>query len=214
LAGLLAKSGMSELPNGKLQLVLASRSPRRHELLREAGFDFLIDPADVDEDDYSPDLLPADLAIRLARTKSHAIAMKRPSDVVLGADTVVAFGDRVLGKPADEDHARRMLRLLSGTTHIVITGVSVTRRSVVFAQEQRVMSAVQMRQMSHAEIDRYVETGLWRGKAGGYGIQDNDPFVKRLAGCYSNIVGLPMKTTAAILAAAGVVPTTSADNKK
>ncbi|HEY7090536.1 MAG TPA: Maf family protein [Tepidisphaeraceae bacterium] len=188
------------------QLVLASRSPRRQELLREAGYDFVIDPADVDEDDYPPEVMPADLALRLARMKSHAVAPRRPEDLILGADTVVAFGDKILGKPEDAAHAREMLRLLSGTTHIVITGVSVVRVETNFSQEKRVMSAVQMRPLTMREIDDYVASGLWQGKAGGYGIQDKDPFVKRLSGCYTNIVGLPMTTTKALLASAGVTP--------
>jgi septum formation protein len=197
---------MSQSHNGTPQLVLASRSPRRQALLRDAGYAFVIDPADIEEDDYPPDMLPAELALQLARGKAHAVAARRPDDVVLGADTVVAFGDRILGKPEDTDDAREMLRLLSGTTHIVITGVSVARRNRGFAQDQRVMSAVHMRTMSDKEIDQYVETGLWRGKAGGYGIQDNDPFVRRMAGCHTNIVGLPMSATKTLLASAGIVP--------
>jgi septum formation protein len=102
-----------------------------------------------------------------------------------------------------------MLRLLSGTTHIVITGVSVTCRASGYAEEKRVMSAVQMRRLTPQEIDAYVESGQWTGKAGGYGIQDNDPFVTRKAGCYTNIVGLPMKTTRAMLSAAGIEPKTT-----
>ncbi|HVT88046.1 MAG TPA: Maf family protein [Tepidisphaeraceae bacterium] len=187
-------------------LVLASRSPRRQELMREAGFNFVVDPADVDEEDYSPEVLPADLAIRLARIKSHTVATRRQDDFILGADTVVAFGDRVLGKPKDAQHARDMLRLLSGTTHIVITGLSLTKRSTGYAEEKRVMSAVRMRALSDKDIADYVESGLWEGKAGGYGIQDKDPFVIRMAGCYTNIVGLPMKTTRVMLAAVGIVP--------
>lgn len=188
------------------KLVLASASPRRQELLREAGYVFEIDPANIDEEDYAPDSMPIDLAIRLARTKSHTVATRRPSDVILGADTIVAFGDRILGKPHDAEHARQMLRLLSGTTHIVITGVSVTRRSINFAIEQRVMSAVRMRVLTKAEIEAYVATNLWQGKAGGYGIQDKDPFVTRLTGCHTNIVGLPMTTTRELLSAAGIEP--------
>jgi septum formation protein len=197
---------MSESQNGRPLLVLASRSPRREELLREAGFTFVVDPADVEEDDYPPDILPAELALQLARSKSHAVAIRRHDDVVLGADTVVAFGDRIIGKPEDPEDAREMLRLLSGTTHIVITGVCVARRSHNFSHDQRVMSAVHMRQMSDREIDEYVQTGLWRGKAGGYGIQDNDPFVRRMAGCHTNIVGLPMTVTRSLLASAGIMP--------
>jgi septum formation protein len=187
-------------------LVLASRSPRRQELLREAGYEFEIDPADVEEDDFAPDILPADLAVQLARSKSREVSLRRPDDVVLGADTVVAFGDRVLGKAGDEAEARAMLRLLAGTTHIVITGVSVTHRARNFVLDQRIMSAVHMRPMTDREIDQYVETGHWRGKAGAYGIQDQDPFVRRLAGCYTNIVGLPMTATKTMLASAGIVP--------
>lgn len=186
------------------QLVLASRSPRRQHLLREAGYGFVVDPADVDEDDFPAEALPVDVAVRLARVKSFEVATRHPDAVVLGADTVVAFGDRVLGKPQDPRHAREMLRLLSGTTHIVITGVAVTRRATDFAQEKRVMSAVRMRLLTAREIDLYVESGQWQGKAGGYGIQDNDPFVTRVSGCYTNIVGMPMPATRALLAQAGI----------
>jgi septum formation protein len=187
-------------------LVLASRSPRRQQLLRDAGYDFAVEPADIDEDDFPPEAMPADLAVRLARMKSHAVAANHIENVVLAADTIVAFGDRILGKPRDADHARSILKLLSGTTHIVITGVSVVRRLTGISEERRVMSAVHMRLLSDNDIDLYVESGAWQGKAGGYGIQDNDPFVTRMAGCHTNIVGLPIKTTRAMLAAAGITP--------
>jgi septum formation protein len=197
---------MSEPAIDFLQLVLASRSPRRQELLREAGYEFEVDPADIDEDDYPPEVMPADLAVRLARIKAFAIARKRPADVVLAADTIVAFGDRILGKPRDAAHATEMLRLLSGTTHVVITGVCVTRRVANTSDERRVMAAVRMRSLKDAEIEQYVASGDWSGKAGGYGIQDNDPFVTRISGCHTAIVGLPMKTTRIMLAAAGIEP--------
>jgi septum formation protein len=188
------------------QLVLASRSPRREKLLREAGYEFVIDPPEVDEDEYPPEAMPADVAVRLARVKAYAVAPRHPDDVILAADTVVAFGDRILGKPRDAIHAKDMLRLLAGTTHIVITGVAVIRRDIIFSEERRIMSAVRMRALSVREIEIYVESGEWQGKAGGYGIQDNDPFVTKLSGCFTNIVGLPMKTTKALLSAAGVMP--------
>jgi septum formation protein len=197
---------MSEPHIDFLQLVLASRSPRRQELLREAGYEFEVDPADVDEEDYPPEVMPADLAVRLARMKAFAIARKRPADVVLAADTIVAFGDRILGKPLDAAHAAEMLRLLSGTTHIVITAVCVTRRVSGSSDERRVMASVRMRQLKESEIEQYVASGEWSGKAGGYGIQDNDPFVTRISGCHTAIVGLPMKTTRLMLATAGIHP--------
>jgi septum formation protein len=199
------------------RLVLASRSPQRQKLLRDAGFVFEIDPADVDEENYPRDLLPAQVVLHLARAKLAAVSQRRPNEVVLAADTVVAFGDQLLGKPTDADHARRMLRLLAGTTHIVITGVAVGRSATGFLRSDRIMSAVRMRMLSEREVAAYVQSGAWQGKAGGYGIQDADahtgimppgtaPFVQRMAGCQTNIIGLPMKLTRRLLEAAGVFP--------
>jgi septum formation protein len=186
-------------------LVLASASPRRRELLHEAGYAFEVHPADVDEDDFPVNTLPADLAVALARRKAEAMAQKFPDRVILAADTVVAFGDKILGKPKDGDDARRMLRLLSGTTHIVITGVAVVHRLANLEMIERAMSAVNMRSMNDAEIRAYVATGNWKDKAGGYGIQDKDPFVRRVSGSdQSNVVGLPMKLVEKLLNAAGV----------
>lgn len=187
------------------RLVLASGSPRRKDLLTEAGYLFVVDPADIDET-FAPGTLPSDVAVQLAEAKARVVANRHPTDVVLAADTVVAFGDRVLGKPTDPADARNMLALLSGTTHIVITGVSVVRRDAELAKTRRAMSAVRMRNLTRAEIDTYVESGEWRGKAGGYGIQDADPFVTRMSGSHTNIVGLPMTVTHDLLAAAGVLP--------
>jgi septum formation protein len=188
------------------RLVLASASPRRQALLREAGYDFLVAPADIDESDVPEHLLPGSIAEHLAFEKARAVAERFPDDVVLGADTVVALGDMPLGKPADAEDARRMLELLGGTTHAVVTGVAVLRRSANLVRRGRVTSAVHMRTLSTDEIDAYVRSGEWRGKAGGYGIQDQDPFVTRTSGCHTNIVGLPMTTTARLLAEAGVCP--------
>ena len=193
------------------RLILASASPRRQQLLREAGYNFVVRPADIDEDDHPPRILPADLAEYLAAQKAGAVASEPQfrNDVVLAADTVVAFGDRPLGKPVDPDDARRMLQLLSGTTHIVITGVAVVRPSTGHSARGRVMSAVKMRPLTADEISRYVAGHDWQGKAGGYGIQDRDPFVTRVAGCHTNIVGLPVPETRRMLSQAGIVPKAS-----
>ena len=193
------------------RLILASASPRRQQLLREAGYNFVVRPADIDEDDHPPRILPADLAEYLAAQKAGAVASEPQfrNDVVLAADTVVAFGDRPLGKPVDPDDARRMLQLLSGTTHIVITGVAVVRPSTGHSARGRVMSAVKMRPLTADEISRYVAGNDWQGKAGGYGIQDRDPFVTRVAGCHTNIVGLPVPETRRMLSQAGIVPKAS-----
>jgi septum formation protein len=187
-------------------LILASASPRRQWLLKEAGYDFEVRPADIDEEAFPRDMAPSDLARRIAIAKAEKISAAAPDALVLAADTIVAFGEQILGKPADADAARRMLQLLSGTTHIVITGVSLLRGADRFARGTRVMSAVRMRMLKRSEIDAYVASNDWQGKAGGYGIQDADPFVTCIAGCSTNVVGLPMTTTKAMLAEAGMMP--------
>jgi septum formation protein len=174
--------------------------------LREAGYSFEVDPADVDESNTPAGLLPAGIATYLAELKAKAVAARHPESVVLAADTVVSFGDMPLGKPADAKAARQMIALLSGTTHIVITGVSVIHATANFTRTGKSMSAVRMRPLTLQEIEQYVASGAWEGKAGGYGIQDPDPFVIRQAGSHTNIVGLPMKLTKQLLAEAGVTP--------
>lgn len=188
------------------KLILASASPRRQSLLREAGFGFEVHPADINEEEYPAGMLPADVAQHLAVAKAEVVAARFPSDVTLAADTVVAFGDKLLGKPPDPQAAKAMLELLEGTTHIVITGICVMRPTMDFKRFTRVMSAVRMRRLSASEIQRYVNSRDWEGKAGGYGIQDSDPFVTRLSGSHTNIVGLPITTAKDLLASAGIYP--------
>jgi septum formation protein len=191
-------------PRQSPRLILASASPRRKQLLQEAGYRFAIDPANIDEDQYPPGLSPGELAQWLALRKAELIADRHRDDVVLGADTVVALGSELLGKPSDPAHAQRMLRTLSGTTHDVITGVAVLHRAAGFHQAAQVFSRVQMRALSEREISDYVASNEWQGKAGGYGIQDADPFVTRISGDLTNIVGLPMEKTMELLAQAGI----------
>jgi septum formation protein len=202
------------LPSPKL--ILASASPRRQQLLTEAGYTFTIDPPDLEET-FPTGMLPSDVARHLAEQKCKLIAARYPDAVVLAADTVVAFGDKILGKPKDAADARKMLQLLSGTTHLVITGVCVIHLEESHQRLIRVMSAVKMRPLSPTEIDRYIATNDWQGKAGGYGIQDADnfpsdlphktPFVIKQAGSKTNIVGLPMSVTKQLLTEAQIHPT-------
>ena len=187
-------------------LILASESLRRQELLRDAGYLFDVQPPNVDESEYPEALGPVDLARHLSLLKAAAISPQFPDHIVLAADTVVAFGERALGKPADSIEARRMLSLLSGTTHVVITGVTVIRHATGFQQTRHAMSAVRMRKLTVQEIQDYVASRQWEGKAGGYGIQDKDPFVTNISGSHTNIVGLPMELAAEMLAAAGIPP--------
>jgi septum formation protein len=174
-------------------------------LLAAAGYQFDVIPAEVDEQKVQGNS-PSELAQCLAMAKAEAIAEQHPGAAVLGADTIVCLGERVLGKPVDVDHARKMLELLSGTTQIVITGVCVTCRESNFLQSTRVLSAVRMDELSREQIDKYLASGDWQGKAGGYGIQDNDPLVKRVSGSHSNIVGLPMEIVRKILTRVGITP--------
>lgn len=175
-------------------------------MLRDARYLLDIDPAEIDESAYPVGSSPSQVAVFLAEQKCRVVAARHPEDVVLAADTVVAFGETVLGKPMNAEHAAHMLDLLSGTTHLVITGVCVGRNATHFFKCMRVMSAVRMRHLTPGEIQRYVDSKLWEGKAGGYGIQDDDPFVIRQAGSKTNIVGLPMAATKQLLAEAGVTP--------
>ena len=187
-------------------LVLASRSPQRQALLRDAGFAFTIEPAEVDEDNYSPGTMPADLAIDLALAKANAISDRFPDRVVLGADTVVAFGDHIIGKPLDARHAREILRLIAGTTVVVVTGIAVAIGARQYMKTARVMSAARIKSLTPGEFEKYMVSGAWRNKAGAFGLQDENTIVREVRGCRTNVIGLPMKTASAMLEEAGVEP--------
>ena len=171
-----------------MKLVLASASPRRQELLRTAGISFTVRPAAIDER-VLPGENPEAYVSRLAAAKARACWL--PGEVTLGADTVVTLDGLLLGKPSDDADARRMLRLLSGRTHQVLTGVclydgSETRSAVEITE-------VEFLDLSDEEIEQYVAGGEPLDKAGAYGIQgEASKFVKRVNGCYFNVVGLPL----------------------
>jgi septum formation protein len=187
-------------------LVLASASPQRQALLRDAGFEFTVEPAEIDEDNYEPKTMPIDLARDLAQSKAKLISDRFPDKVILGADTVVALGDHVIGKPEDAAHAREILRLIAGATVIVITGIAVAHRSKSLLRVSRVISAARIQSLSDREFEKYMLSGAWRNKAGGFGLQDENTIVRDVKGCRTNVIGLPMKTTTAMLAEAGVFP--------
>lgn len=184
-------------------LVLASASPRRLDLLRQIGLTpDHIDPAHVDETP-SPKELPAKHAARLALAKAQAVAARHRGAYVLAADTVVACGRRILPKAETVADARACLKLLSGRRHRVLTGVAVIApggRDVVRVAE----TAVRFRRLSDDDIRAYLAAGEWHGKAGGYAIQGRAAaFAAWLGGSYSNVVGLPLYETAALLAGLG-----------
>ena len=198
-------------------LVLASASPRRRELLTQAGFEFQIHPARIPEDPH-PGEDPIHYVTRLAREKAEAVYktlssthpdLAIPALAVLGADTTVTLDEHILGKPDSPADAARMLRLLSGRTHRVITGVSlVTANRIETAAE---ITAVQFLTLSEQEIAAYIATGEPNDKAGAYAIQGQAArWIPRIQGCYFNVVGLPISLVSTLLSS---MPTPSLQSK-
>lgn len=180
-------------------IILASTSPRRRELLTLAGIPFTVIPSPAEEPAPDRDELPAAYAARMARLKAAAVARNQPGAVVLGADSVVAVGGTILGKPRDAADATRMLELLSGRTHQVVTGCALFGpgpEPEIFT----VSTEVLMTPLSEAAIAAYVATGEPMDKAGSYAIQGKAAaFVREIHGSYTNVVGLPLAEVAARL---------------
>ena len=184
-----------------MKLILGSGSPRRKELLAQLGIvpDAIL-PPDIDEDPRKGEL-PRPYAARLAREKAAAVVAGE-DDIVLCADTTVALGRRILGKPRDAGEAAAFLTALGGRRHEVITAVAVRRGARVWSRES--VSAVKMKRLSDAELNAYLASGEWEGKAGAYAIQGAaGAFIPWISGSFTGIVGLPLAETAALLAAAG-----------
>lgn len=182
---------------GIVPLILASASPRRSELLKSARIAFQVDPAQVPEEPQ-PGEQPMAYAMRLARDKATAVFARHPKSVVLGADTVVVVDEHLLEKPADAADAARMLRLLSGRAHQVITGVCVVAPG--FERTEAEITQVVFSPLREKEIAAYVATGEPMDKAGAYGIQGvASRWVERIEGCYFNVVGLPLARTYRLL---------------
>ena len=185
------------------RLVLASASPRRLDLLAQIALSpDGVDPADIDERPLAHEL-PARHALRLAEAKARAVAMRHPDAFVLGADTVVACGRRILTKATSPEEARFCLRLLSGRRHRVHGGIALALPDGRLIS-RRVETAVLMKRLEARDIEDYVASGEWAGKAGGYAIQGLAArFVRGIVGSYSNVVGLPLAETVALLAGQG-----------
>lgn len=186
--------------NDMKKLILASASPRRSELMKQAGFDFSVIVSDTTEK-FEDGLSPDSLVESLAKQKAMAVADKIEKDaLIIGADTLVVLGDAVLGKPKDEYDAKRMIGLLQGNTHFVYTGLCViekkTGRSILHAEK----TAVRFSDMTEKEIDAYVSSGESLDKAGAYGIQGSCAIhIDRIEGCYFNVMGLPLNALYKIL---------------
>ncbi|MEA2595065.1 MAG: nucleoside triphosphate pyrophosphatase [Thermomicrobiales bacterium] len=197
-------TGITDNPLEEARLVLASASPRRRELLQRLALPFVVVPAEVDE---TLDLGRAigTAVASLAERKARAVAERCGSGLVIGADTVVVLDQLVLGKPRDAADAERMLHLLRGRAHEVITGLAVLDATSGCVERSAVVTSVQMRAASNDEIADYVGTGEPRDKAGGYAIQGaGGALVEAIAGCYVNVVGLPLCETAALIRRFGV----------
>ncbi|HEY6970314.1 MAG TPA: Maf family protein [Candidatus Angelobacter sp.] len=183
-------------------LILASASPRRQELLREAGIEFEVYPAHISEDAH-PGEPPIEYALRLAREKAEKVARQFPQRFVLGADTIVVVGSENLGKPRDAQDAARMLRLLSGRVHLVTTAVSVIAPGKA-AVARSSTTDVYFRKISEEQIQEYISGGEPMDKAGAYAIQGGAAgWVVRLEGDYSNVVGLPVPLVKQMLSESG-----------
>ncbi len=187
-------------------LILASGSPRRRELLQQAGIRFEICPADIPEV-QRPDERPVAFAERLARAKALAVARRigpSPPRPVLAADTIVVVDDEVLGKPRDENHALELLERLTGRSHFVVTAVALAASDTLRIRHTSVESQVTMRAVNRDELIAYVATGESMDKAGGYAVQGGArAFVTEILGSETNVIGLPLEETLDLLGAAG-----------
>jgi septum formation protein len=186
------------------QLILASASPRRRELLGQLGYAFAVVPAEVTEHE-APDADPREMVRHNAALKADWVAARHPEATVIGADTTVFVGRTVLNKPRDADDARAMLRMLSGTTHTVFTGLAVRRQCDGLKLDQGVASEVTFKVLDEATIKLYLSRVHTLDKAGGYAIQEHpDLIVAGFTGSLTNIVGLPVDEMKQLLTQAGL----------
>lgn len=188
------------MPSPK-ELILASRSPRRIQLLAQIGLDVRVVPCDIPEE-FDPALSPAQNATSLALQKARCVASGIGDGIIIGADTIVVLDGQLLGKPVDRDDAIRMLSLLSGRTHTVATGIALVDRPSDRAIDAVELTEVTFRTLPRQEIEAYVARGSPMDKAGAYGIQDDygAVFVTRIEGCFYNVVGLPLARLYTLLA--------------
>jgi septum formation protein len=186
------------------KLILASRSPRRRELLAEAGYRFEVrPPSEAAESGEPAGEDPAQLVARLAYQKAADVAAGCDAAVIVGCDTVVECQRKILGKPADQQHARSMLETLSGREHRVYSGLCVWRIPQGKPLVRVAVTRLRMDRLSTAQLDDYLASGQWQGKAGAFGYQDRLGWVHVIEGSESNVVGLPLELLAEMLAEIG-----------
>jgi nucleoside triphosphate pyrophosphatase len=183
-----------------LPLILASSSPRRRQLLAEAGYEFtVLPPHELAEDDGRAEETPQQLVARLAWQKARDVAGRVAQGLVIGCDTVAECSGQILGKPADREHARQMLQALRGQEHRVYSGLCLWRRPDDCVRTEVETTRLVMDSISDQHLEDYLDTGEWRGKAGAFGYQDGLDWVHIIEGSESNVVGLPMELLASML---------------
>ena len=183
-------------------LILASASPRRRQLMSEAGYEFTVVLPEVDESAFAAEKAdPVEYAKRLALAKAKSVARKHPDSFVIGADTIVDFQGRIIGKAADAKEAAQITGKLFSAPHKVITGVAIVRLSDGTELVQSDSTTVYPRKMTAGQIADHVKGGSWRDKAGAYAIQETgDEFVEKIVGSLTNVMGLPMELLESLLA--------------
>lgn len=202
--GVLGGSSGSGVSGGAPRLILASASPRRSQLMREIGLEFEVIPSQISEDGISA-ARPERLVMRLAHAKAADVAGRVKSGIVIGADTIVVVDGEILGKPVDQDDARKMLHVLAGREHQVYSGLTVIDAGCGRCLTDYEMTRVTFRPLADSSIDRYVATGEPMDKAGAYAIQGiGSLLVSRIEGDYNCVVGLPLCKLALMLAEFGV----------
>ena len=182
-----------------MRLILASASPRRRQLLADAGYEIEVDPSGIEEPEPDGPVDPSAYVAELAWRKAHAVAQRRRSGLILAADTTCDLDGRLLNKPLDRADAERMIRTQEGRHLEVLTGLCLYRAGRAEWVGAIERSVVVVRSLTDAERNDYLDSGQWQGKAGAYGVQDNDPFVSVVSGSFTNVVGLPMERLTELL---------------
>ena len=184
-----------------IQFILASASPRRKRLLRKAGYRFEVIASNIDESAFAlEDVSSLEHTRRLGLAKARTVAERFPAQLVLGADTVVDFEGRTVGKPRDADDAERITRMLFSGPHEVITAVAVVKIEDGIEIVETETTRVYPRKLTARQIAEHIKNGDWRGKAGAYGIQETgDQFIERIEGSFTNVIGLPMELVQSLL---------------
>ena len=174
------------------KIILASKSPRRAEILKMIGVNFKVVPSKIKEE-INPKIEQNEIAINISKAKAETISHKYPNDIIIGADTIVVFNEEIFGKPKDKNESKKMLKALSGNSHKVITGVTIMNKKLGILKTFSEITEVFVQKIPTKQIDYYITNYNTLDKAGSYGIQEwFSVWIKRINGCYYNVMGLPV----------------------